>query len=71
MMKVHEVISLLQFPEAPTIPFVKSLIHENSTGSFVINNNVTVSEIEEPHLAGSIQEENAIPSEVKRNHPII
>jgi hypothetical protein len=50
MMRVHEVISLLQFPEAPQISIAQTqLFHENSTGSVVINNNITVSEIEEPH----------------------
>jgi hypothetical protein len=69
MMKIHEVISLLSFLEAPTIPIVKSLIQENSTGSMVINNNITVSEIEEPQLACSIEDENAQPSESKHSLP--
>jgi hypothetical protein len=35
----------------------------------VINNNITVSEIEEPQLACSIEDENAQPSESKHSLP--
>ena len=70
MMKVHEVISLLSFPEAPTIPIIKSFIKENSTETMMaLNNNITVSEIEEPHFACSVEDENAQPSESKHSVP--
>jgi hypothetical protein len=44
MKKVHEIIAMLNFPDAPLIP---NLRQESST-SLMINNNITVTEIEEP-----------------------
>jgi hypothetical protein len=44
MTKVHEIIAMLNFPDAPLIP---NLRQESST-SLMINNNITVTEIGEP-----------------------
>ena len=44
MIKVHEIIAMLNFPDAPLIPNLR----QESTSSLMINNNITVTEIEEP-----------------------
>jgi hypothetical protein len=44
MIKVHEIIALLNFPDAPLIPNYR----QESASSLMINNNITVTEIEEP-----------------------
>ena len=68
MIKVHEIIAMLNFPDAPLIPNLR----QESTSSLMLNNNITVTEIEEPIYENlvrinslSIDDDNIVNTEHK------
>jgi hypothetical protein len=46
MLRVHEIIALLNFPEAPRITTMNSTVHASSS-TLMVNNNITMGEIDE------------------------
>jgi hypothetical protein len=46
MLRVHEIIALLNFPDAPRITAMNSTVH-GSASTLMVNNNITMGEIDE------------------------